>query len=485
MPVGCDRHLRARNRPEHGRDRDHDVAAAGPSVTLGALAGPRHHPIRRTPMHYEHEALGAVWLDMGEWKRPRFYKTSESADERRCVEEEYRAVRERVGIIDVSTLGKLDVRGRDAGRLLDKVYTNRFSDLRPGRVRYSVICDEAGIMLDDGTISRLADDRYFITTTTGNLDFVQQWLEWWLAGTGWDVHVTNVTGGLAARQSRRAECTRSAGETHRLRSGHQSIPVHGVPPGPRGGRGCDSAAHRLRGRNRVGDSCPCRIRRGPVESAAGCGQRFGIRPFGVEAQRLLRLEKRHVIVGVDTDALTSPYEADMAWTVKLDKPDFIGRSALGRAVDRQPKEKLVGFIMQEDGVPEDGSAVVSGRPSCRPGNQLPVFTWQGESDRDGLDLGGKGRRRRGGHHTGARTAAARAGDAAGRSTIPRERACACREEAIKRSALYHPHRQSGARFMAYDGWDVRRLFRGRITGSSGACAIARAWPMSAGSASWT
>jgi heterotetrameric sarcosine oxidase gamma subunit len=107
-------------------------------------------------------------------------------------------VRERVGMIDVSTLGKLDVKGADTGKLLDKVYTNRFSDLRPGRVRYAVMCDEAGIMLDDGTISRLSEDRYFITTTTGNLDFVQQWLEWWLAASGWDVHITNVTGGFAA-----------------------------------------------------------------------------------------------------------------------------------------------------------------------------------------------------------------------------------------------------------------------------------------------
>ena len=149
-------------------------------------------------MHYQHEELDAVWLDMGDWKRPRYYRTATCAAERECVQEEYRAVRERVGLIDVSTLGKLEVKGRDAGLLLDKVYTNRFSDLKPGRVRYSVICDEAGIMLDDGTISRLSDSRYFITTTTGNLDFVQQWLEWWTVGTGWDVYVTNLTGGIAA-----------------------------------------------------------------------------------------------------------------------------------------------------------------------------------------------------------------------------------------------------------------------------------------------
>ncbi len=99
-----------------------------PSVTLGALAGPRHHPIRRTPMHHAHEALGAVWLDMGDWKRPRYYRTSSSTVECDCVQEEYWAVRKSVGVIDVSTLGRLEVRGADAGLLLDKIYTHRFSE---------------------------------------------------------------------------------------------------------------------------------------------------------------------------------------------------------------------------------------------------------------------------------------------------------------------------------------------------------------------
>src|SRR5262249_36876770 len=114
-----------------------------------------------------------------------------------AVEEEYRAVRERVGLIDVSTLGKLDVKGRDGGKLLDRVYTHLFSSLSPGRTRYAVICDDAGIILDDGTVTRLADDHYLITTTTGNIEFVEQWLGWWAAGTGLCVHVTNVTAGYA------------------------------------------------------------------------------------------------------------------------------------------------------------------------------------------------------------------------------------------------------------------------------------------------
>ena len=329
-----------------------------PSVTLGALAGPKHHPIRRTPMHYEQDALDAVWLDMGDWKRPRFFKSGSCSGEKECVEEEYRAVRERVGLIDVSTLGKLDIKGSDAGKLLDKVYTNRFSDLRPGQVRYSVICDETGVMLDDGTISRLSADHWFITTTTGNLDFVQQWLEWWLAGSRWDVPVTNVTGGVAsvnlagpkARDTLKklTECDLETKAFPYMRC--REAQVAGVP----------ALLMRIGFVGETGWEIHV-----PAESGASlwnalleAGAEFGVRPFGVEAQRLLRLEKRHVIVGVDTDALTNPFEAGMAWVVKFDKEDFIGRAALQRIEKQAPKQTLVGFVMSDDALPEDGAAIL-------------------------------------------------------------------------------------------------------------------------------
>jgi sarcosine oxidase, subunit alpha len=347
------------------RETQRSMAATGmttarppnPSVTLGSLAGARHHPIRRTPLHYCHGELGAVWMDMGDWKRPRYYENPANATERRCVEEEYRAVRERVGLIDVGTLGKLDVQGRDCGALLDRVYSNRLSDLRPGRVRYSVLCDEAGIMLDDGTISRLAADHYFITTTTGNLDFVQQWLEWWLIGTGWDVHITNVTGlaavNLAGPQARLVlskltDCDLSSGAFPYMSC--RQVEVAGVPVlllriGFVGETGWE-----MHFPGEWGEYLWKKL----VEA----GKEFDIRPFGVEAQRLLRLEKRHVIVGVDTDALTNPLEADMGWVAKMDKPDFIGKAALARLGVRGPQQKLVGFVMQSDTVPEDGAAIL-------------------------------------------------------------------------------------------------------------------------------
>ena len=329
-----------------------------PSVTLGALAGARHHPIRRTPMHYEHDALGAVWMDMGEWKRPRFYKTPKSSEEKACVEEEYQAVREGVGLIDVSTLGKLDVKGRDCGKLLDKVYAGRLSDLRPGRVRYSILCDDAGIVLDDGTVSRLSDDHYFVTTTTGNLDFVEQWLQWWLAGTGWDVHITNVTGGLAAVNlagpkardvlAQLTDCDLKSQTFSYMACRRAKV------------LGIEALLMRIGFVGEIGWEIHF-----PAESGADlwralldAGRAFGIRPFGVEAQRLLRLEKQHVIVGVDTDALTNPLEAGLGGAAKLDKEDFIGRAALHRLASREPQQNLVGFLMSDDALPEDGAAIL-------------------------------------------------------------------------------------------------------------------------------
>jgi sarcosine oxidase subunit alpha len=337
-----------------------------PGVTLGALAGPNHHPIRRTPMHYAHEKLGAVWMDMSDWKRPRYYRISSTSEEKECVLAEYRAVREGVGIIDVSTLGKLDVRGADCGKLLDKVYTHRFSDLRPGRVRYALMCDEGGIILDDGTISRLGSDRYFVTTTSGNLDFVHQWLDWYLVGSGWDVHIANVTAGygamnVAGPKSREVlrkltDCDLTSGAFPYMAC--RETDVAGI------------AAILLR-IGFVGETgweihCPAESAETLWEALLEAGRESNIRPFGVETQRLLRLEKRHVIVGVDTDALTNPYEADIGWAVKLEKPEFVGKALLSGAAKDLSRERLIGFALRGPGLPQDGAAVVvDGQPAGR------------------------------------------------------------------------------------------------------------------------
>lgn len=328
-----------------------------PPVSLGALAGARHHPVKRTPLYHSHDALGCQWMDLGEWKRPHHYTSPD---------DEYQAVRECVGIIDVSTLGKLDVQGRDASRLLDKVYTNRLSNLQAGRVRYAVICDDAGIILDDGTVSRVNDNHYFITTTSGNIDFVDQWLDWWAEGTGWCVHVTDVTGGYASINVAGPKARNVLSKLTNVDLTTEAFPYMTFQEG----EVARIPALLLR-IGFVGETgweihVPAEYGEHLWDALMDAGAEFDIQPFGVEAQRMLRLDKKHIIVGVDTDATSNPIGADMAWVAKLDKEDFIGRSAILRAKRRDGREKLIGFVMDDDITPDDGAAiVVDGKPVGR------------------------------------------------------------------------------------------------------------------------
>ncbi len=316
-------------------------------VSLSLLGGPHHHPFKYTPMHHKHVEAGARQMDMGEWKRPHTYQDPEL---------EWRAVRQAVGLIDVSTLGKLELRGRDAGRLLDLVYTHQFSTLKVSRVRYGVICGEDGIIRDDGTVSRLAEDTFYITTTTGNVEFVQNWLEWWEVTMGFCSHVTNVTGDYAA--------VNLAGPKARA----LLEKVTEVDLSPEGFR------YMACRRGEVAGVPALLLRIGFVgetgweihypscygeylwETLLEVGEGFGIRPFGVEAQRILRLEKKHLIVGQDTDALSNPLESDMEWVVKFEKEDFVGKATLEAIRAEGFRNRLVGFV--SEGLVKEGCAVV-------------------------------------------------------------------------------------------------------------------------------
>ena len=319
-------------------------------VTLGALAGPGHMPVKRTSIHRKHVELGARMADLGPWRRAHSYEAPQ---------DEARAVRERVGIIDVSSLGKLDVRGADAPALLDKVYTHRFSDLRVGRVRYGVLCRDDGTILDDGTVTRLADDHYFVTTTTGNLELIEQWFRWWMAGTGACAHVTDVTSAYAsinvagprARDTltKLTDVDLSSRRFRYMRAGRGDV------------AGVQTILLRI---GFVGETgwelhFPSEYGEHVWDALMDAGREFGLSPFGVEAQRILRLEKGHVIVNQDTDAVSNPLESGLDWTVRFDKDDFIGRAGLVTARERGLKNRLVGFVMDDDVVPEDGVPVMS------------------------------------------------------------------------------------------------------------------------------
>ena len=319
-------------------------------ISLGTLAGPAHVPIKRTPLDRRHRALGAEMMDSNLWQRPRLYGS---------VQDEAMTVRNAVGIIDVSTLGKLDVRGRDAPALLDRLYTHSFSTLRTGRVRYGVLCADNGTIMDDGTVTRLAEDRYFVTTSTASVEAIEEWFKWWMAGGDACAYVTNVTSGYAvinvagprARDtlSKLTDVDLSPKGFRYMRAREGS--VAGVP------------ALMLR-IGFVGETgwelhFPAEYGEHVWDALMDAGGEFGISPFGTETQRVLRLEKMHIIPNQDTDMVTNPLDAGMKWVVRMDKDDFIGRGGLAAAMDRPARSLLVGFVMNDDTVPHDGDAVVS------------------------------------------------------------------------------------------------------------------------------
>ena len=326
-------------------------------VPLGILAGRNYHPEKHTPLHHRHIVLGAQMMLLSNWKRPYAYTTPA---------EEYQAVRERVGIIDVSTLGKLEVKGKDADQLLDKVYTNTFSSLRVGRIRYGVMCDDSGIIVDDGTVSRLADDHFFLTTTTGNIEFVEQWLKWWTAGTDLCAHVTNVTGGLAAMNIAGPQARQVLSRITGVELSSDAFPYMTCVQAEVAGVSALLLRIGFVGETAWEVYVPAECGELVWDALLAAGQEFDIAPFGVEAQRILRLEKKHLIVGQDTDALSNPLGADLEWVVKFNKDDFIGKQALQTIYERGLRQKLVGFRLRDSGVAEGGQVVVlNGKPAGR------------------------------------------------------------------------------------------------------------------------
>jgi sarcosine oxidase, subunit alpha len=323
-------------------------------VELGLLAGRELTPARRSSMHSRHEEAGATIQWAGPWKRPYAYGDKP--------EDEVRAVHESLGLIDVSTLGKLLVEGPDAVALLERLYPNRFGDMKPGRIRYGVLTSDGGRIMDDGTIARLAEDFYYVTTTSTGADAVTAWFEWWNAVWGYDAQIVNVTGALAAvnlagPQARDAlqrltEDDVSAEEFRYLDA--RELDVAGVP----------TLALRIGFVGELGYELHF-----PSPAGEYLWDRLvaeGARPFGLEPQRVLRLEKGHVIVGQDTDSESNLYSSGMSWLPKLDKDDFVGKFALEHFAQREEKERLVGFTMEDDFLPAEGAQIViEGYPAGR------------------------------------------------------------------------------------------------------------------------
>jgi sarcosine oxidase, subunit alpha len=313
-------------------------------VPLSHLAGRGFSVERQTPLHHQHQQLDAVFMPAGDWRRPEYYvKPGQDRFSSICAEVE--SVRDGVGAIDVGTLGKIEIYGPDAAEFLERVYISRYANLKVGMTRYAVMCDESGVVIDDGIIARLSAQHFYFTTTTSGAGNVYRELSrlnllWQL-----DCGLVNLTGAMAAVNLAGPK----SATVLALLTKQDLSPV---------------AFPYLAVRDAMVAGIPARLMRVgfvgewgyEIHVRAQCasalwdalfkaGKNMGIRAFGVEAQRLLRLEKGHIIIGQDTDGLTTPREASLDWAVKMDKPFFIGQRSL-QIIDRKPlRQKLVGFAL--------------------------------------------------------------------------------------------------------------------------------------------
>jgi sarcosine oxidase, subunit alpha len=317
---------------------------ASRQITLAeAAADATVDVFRRTPLHEEHLALGARMDRFGNWWRPWHYGDPVA---------EYWAVRERVSIGDVSTLGKLLVSGPDVVEALERIYPCHVADIKPGRSRYALLLNERGHVMDDGMILRESETRFALSFTSGGAANAEMWLRDWIDTWGLRVHVMdrtmslaaiNVTGPLAGELLRRsglADPPRFLGHLHAEVAG---VPCHVMRLSFTG-----EAAWELHH---------------PVDRSVElwralmtAGADLGIAPHGLQALFGLRLEKGHVIVGMDTELDTTPRRIGMDWAARMDKPRFIGRASLERTAKVPDDRRWVGFSM--DGpAPDEGTPI--------------------------------------------------------------------------------------------------------------------------------
>ncbi|HEX7373522.1 MAG TPA: glycine cleavage T C-terminal barrel domain-containing protein, partial [Steroidobacteraceae bacterium] len=344
-------------------------------VTFGIFAGydrgDLFDVVRTTATHGWAEAQGAVFEDVGQWKRARYFPRH-GEDLHAAVARECKAVRSSVGLFDASTLGKIEVVGADAGEFLSRMYVNNFSNLQVGRSRYGILLREDGFIYDDGVIARMAPDRFHVTTTTGGaarvFAFMEDYLqtEWqnlrvWITSTTEQWSVIAVQGPLAREVLAPlvTDCDVSA----------TALPHLAVVEG----RICGVPMRLFRvsftGELGFEVNVPADYGRPVWEAIHAAGQRFGITPYGTETMHVLRAEKGYIIVGQETDGTVTPDDAGVAWAIGKTKPDFVGKRSLDRPeMRRADRKQLVGLLTVDGGtVLDEGAQVVE-----TPGQKVPM-----------------------------------------------------------------------------------------------------------------
>ena len=335
-------------------------------VTFGALAG-RHVKKffdieRKTSMHSWHEDNGALFEDVGQWKRAWYYIRSKE-NMHSAVNREVKATRDSLGILDASTLGKIDLKGRDVAEFLNRIYTNAWSKLGVGKCRYGLMLGDDGMVIDDGVTTRIDQNHYIMSTTTGNAASVMSKLEDWLQ-TEWpelEVYLTSITeqfGTISLNGPNARKVMQKISPLHDFTKEnfpHMSFQNVDI----------DNVLCRVMRISFTGELCyeinvPSSYANSAWEKCIEAGKEFSITPYGTEAMHVLRAEKGFIIVGQETDGSTTPLDLDMDWIVSKKKYDFIGKRALSRSdTAKEDRKQLVGiFTTDPNEVLEEGAQLV-------------------------------------------------------------------------------------------------------------------------------
>ena len=332
------------------------------ALLAGRDRGDLHDPVRTTSIHPWHVAQGAVFENVGQWKRPRYYPRDDESMEQ-AVLRECQAARTSVAVMDVSTLGKIDLQGPDTGEFLNRLYTNAFAKLPVGSCRYGVMCRLDGMVFDDGVTSRLEPDRFHMTTTTGNAGPVFDWIEEWLQ-TEWPelrVRATSVTeqwATIAVVGPRSREVLHVLAPSLAVDAPAfpfmtwRATDVAGVPARVFRISFSGELAYEINVPTWYGQSV--------WEAVIAAGTAFGITPYGTEALHVLRAEKGYPIIGQETDGSVTPQDLGMDWVVSKTKWFIGSRSHRRSDTSRDDRRQLVALLPvdPDDLLPEGAQLVL-------------------------------------------------------------------------------------------------------------------------------
>ncbi len=331
-------------------------------ISMGAIAGEARgeifQPIRRTPMHDWHAENGAAWEPVGHWRRPYCYpRAGESKHD--AVMREVTNARTNLGVLDASTLGKILVKGPDAARFMDMLYTNMMSTLKVGRCRYGLMCSENGFLTDDGVVARLDDETFLCHTTSGGADSVHAHMEEWLQTEWWDwqVHVANLTeqyAQIAVVGPNARKVLETLGTDIDLSP--EALTFMGWTQGKIGG--VDARVFRISFSGELSYEIAVPAGQGLAlwEALHAAGQEFGVMPYGTECLHIMRAEKGFIMIGDETDGTVIPQDLGLHWAISKKKDDYVGKRAQARSHMADPDRwQLVGLETLDGSVLPDGA----------------------------------------------------------------------------------------------------------------------------------